>query len=160
VPPKSELRITLDDKEDAPQTVVVGGSVGSDVDLEVRPPSGGPLVGSIVLMGAGGACVLGGLWFVALGNIGASSSGAGRFYEPFRSVGYATIGIGAALALGGLVWLSSRSHEPQVFDSPTRGPEIYGRRDTLLGDVAVSKPRDASSVAPPPPTPLRYAVTF
>lgn len=160
VPPKSELRITLDDNEDAPHTVVVLASGGSDMDLEVRPAAAGPLAGSIVMMAAGGACVLAGLWFVALGNLGSSSTGVGRIFEPSKTYGYVTIGIGAALAVGGLVWLSARSHEPQVKDSPPRGPEIYGRRDTLLGDVAVAKPRDASRLAPTPPVPLEYSIAF
>jgi hypothetical protein len=73
------------------------------------------------------------------------------------------IGIGAAAAVAGFVWLLTRTHEPQVSESPHRDPGAYGRRETLLGDVALGKPRDATSAAsvlPPPFTPLQYGFSF
>ncbi len=129
--------------------------LGSEVDLEVRPASVGPLIGSIVLMGSGGAFVLSGLLFIALSDVTNSSLTGGKpsstnaeVSSTYKTTGYVCIGIGAAAAVAGFVWLLSRSHEPQVNESPYREPDVYGRRETLLGDVAVATPRDPTTANP------------
>ncbi len=166
VPPNSELRVTLGAHEDEPHTFVVPADLGPEVDLEVRPPSVGPLIGSVVLLGSGGGLVLSGLLFIALsdvhyGQVSSSTTQTSRdISSTYKTTGYVMIGIGAAAAVAGFVWFLSRSHEPQVLDSPHREPDVYGRRDTLLGDVALGKPRDATNLAPAPFTPLQYGFSF
>jgi hypothetical protein len=168
VPGNSELRVTLANNDDEPHTFVLPADLGSEVDLEVRPASLGPLIGSIVTMGVGGAFVLSGLLFIALsdvhyGSVGNTTSTQRDISTTYKTTGYVMIGLGAAAAIAGFVWFLSRSHEPQVFDSPYQQPQVYGRRETLLGDVALAKPRDPTSVitdAPLPFTPLHYGFSF
>jgi hypothetical protein len=172
VPGGSELRVTLGNDDDDPHTFVLPTDLGSELDLEVRPPSVGPLVGSIVLIGSGGALVLSGLAFIALadvagGSISASSASTSATHksisDTYKTTGYVMIGIGAAAAVAGFVWLLARSHEPQVSESPHREPDVYGRRETLLGDVAVATPCDPTSAAralPAPFTPLQHGFSF
>jgi hypothetical protein len=174
VPGGSELRVTLGNDDDDPHTFVLPTDLGSEVDLEVRPPSVGPLVGSIVLIGSGGAFVLSGLAFIALadvagGSISASSASTSStnksISDTYKTTGYVMIGIGAAAAVAGFVWFVYRTHEPQVSESPHRDPGAYSRRETFLGDVALARPRDrdptnATSVLPPPFTPLQYGFSF
>lgn len=168
VPGNSELRVTLGSAEDEPHTFVLPSDLGGEIDLEVRPASVGPLIGSIVLLGSGGAFVLSGLVFIALADVAGTSSGSGYSYSganrdlstTYKTTGYVMIGIGAAAAVAGFVWLLTRSHEPQVRDAPYRQPDVYGRRETLLGDVAVGKTPDPSLLAPAPILPLQYGFTF
>jgi len=169
VPGNSELRVTLGNNDEEPHTFVLPSDLGPEVELEVRPASVGPLIGSIVLIGSGGAFVLSGLIFIALSDVANSSlTGAGArttstnadLSSTYKTTGYVMIGIGAAAAIAGFVWLVSRSHEPQVRDTPLRGPDSYGRRETLLGDVAAAKPRDATTLVPAPFAPLQYGFTF
>jgi hypothetical protein len=167
VPGNSQLRVTLGNQEDDPHTFTLSADLGSEVDLEVRPASSGPLIGSIVLMGAGGVVALSGLAFIALSDLAGSSIG-GRSTSAtnrdvattYKTTGFVMIGVGAAVAIAGFVWLLSRSHEPQVVDAPYREPQVYGRRETLLGDVALGKPRDPRSDAPVPFMPLPYGFSF
>ena len=170
VPANSELRTTMNNNDEEPHTFVVPGDLGPEVDIQVRPASVGPLIGGIILMGSGGAFVLSGLLFVALADVtdGArtsynSASTAAyneRQADELKTVGFVMIGIGVAAAVVGLVWLTTRSHEPRVEGSPHRPVEVYGRAQTFLGDVALAKPRDATTVTAPPLTPLRLGFTF
>jgi hypothetical protein len=161
----TELRITLGNNDDEPHTFTVTGDLGSEIDLEVKPASVGPLVGGIVMMGSGGVFILSGLLFLALADLTDSSS---SIYNKSQTDGYATIGyvfigLGAAAAVGGLVWLVTRSQEPRVTDSPyhpDNRQKAYGRNDTLLGDMASLKPRDGTTLTPPPFTPLRLGFSF
>lgn len=73
------------------------------------------------------------------------------------------IGVGAAAALGGLIWLTQRSREPRVTGTRiAKGASaVYGRHDTLLGDVALLGARDAGAIALPPAVmPLHLRFTF
>ena len=150
----TELRLTMGSYEDEPHSYIVPGDQGSEVNVEVKPASVGPLVGGIVMMGAGGAFAVVGLLMLSVAEIGRGASGDG-----FKTAGYVVLGIGAVSAVGGLLWLLNRSHEPRTYDSPTRR-QVYGRAETLLGDVATLRPRDPSTSVPPPATPLRYGFTF
>lgn len=172
VPGNSELRVSVGNNDDESHAFVLPSDLGSEVDLEVRPASAGPLVGSIVLIGSGGVFVVTGLLFVALsdfaaGSISSSSASTSSNHESvsrtYKTTGYVMIGIGAAAAIAGFVWLTSRSHEPQVTEWPHEEPNVYSRRDTLLGDVALAKPRDPTSAAetlPAPLLPLHYGFSF
>jgi hypothetical protein len=167
LPGNSELRVTLANKDDEPHTFTLPADLGSEVDLEVRPASSGPLIGSIVLLGSGGVFMLTGLAFIALSDFahsglsGTTSASRDRdLASTYKTTGFVMLGLGAAAAVAGFVWLLSRSHEPQVIDAPYREPQVYGRRETLLGDVAFGKPRDPTSDAPLPFTPLQYGFTF
>jgi hypothetical protein len=168
VPVNSEMRVTLNNNDEEPHTFVVSGELGSEIDLEVRPASVGPLIGGIVMMGSGGAFILSGLLFLALADITDSSSSSlyrnTNKSEEYQTIGYVFIGLGAAAAAAGLVWLLTRSHEPRITDSPRRpgdrGPDVYGRNETLLGDIASLKPRDARTFTPAPFTPLRLGFSF
>lgn len=164
VPVNSELRATLANNDDEPHTFVVPGDLGPEVDLEVRPASAGPLIGGIVMMGSGGALVLSGLLFLALSDVRYSTSSTvynQSTQDSYKTIGYVFMGLGAAVAVGGLVWLLTRSHEPKVLDSPHREPAVYGRGETLLGDMAVAKRRNETLIATPPPfTPLELTFTF
>jgi hypothetical protein len=152
--PGTELRITLGSYEDEPHSFIVPSDAGPEVDVEVKPASVGPLVGGIVMMGGGGAFVLTGLLFLALADLGSS-----RNNDSVETTGFVLVGLGGASAAGGLVWLLSRSHEPRTYDRPTRRPS-WGRSETLLGDVAASRPRDPTTSVPAPFTPLRFGFTF
>jgi hypothetical protein len=164
----SELRVTLANNDEEPHSFALPSDLGPEVDLEVRPASVGPFIGSIVLLGTGGAFVLSGLVFIALADVAGTSSGSGYSYSganrdlstTYKTTGYVMIGIGAAAAVAGFVWLLTRSHEPQVRDAPHREADVYGRGETLLGDVAVAKPRDPSLLVPAPSTPLQYGFSF
>ena len=130
--------------------------------MEVRPASVGPLVGSIVLMGSGGAFVLSGAPLRRAERTSAIPRRSGSTTTPdsYKTVGFVLMGLGAATAAGGLIWLLSRSHEPKVEGAPHRAPDVYGRRDTVLGDVAVQKPRDAATTALPALAPFELSFTF
>jgi hypothetical protein len=168
IPVNSELRVTLGNNVDEPHEFVMTGDLGSEVDVEVKGPSIGPLIGGIVLMGVGGAFVLSGLLFVALGDLGKSTSSSSYSRDlasTYKTTGYVCIGLGAAAAVAGAVWLLTRSHEPQVKgapyrDQPQRAPDVYSRGETLLGDVAVATRRDPSFTMPSPVMPLQLGFTF
>lgn len=164
VPANAEMRATFSGKEDDSHSFIVPGDKGPEVDIEVRPPSAGPLVGSIVLMAAGGSFLLSGLLFVALADVsgtGRAGVGGGTNVDSddWRTIGFVMLGVGAAAAAGGLVWLATRSKEPRVIDFP-HANMTYGRTETVLGDVALGKPRDATTLVPAPSTPLRLGFTF
>jgi hypothetical protein len=169
LPGNSELRVTLANKDDEPHTFTLPSDLGSEVDLEVRPASSGPLIGSIVLLGSGGVFMLTGLAFIALSDFAHSgisgTTSAARDQDlasTYKTTGFVMLGLGAAAAVAGFVWLVSRSHEPQVIDAPyrEREPGVYGRRETVLGDVALGRPRDPTSDTPLPFTPLQYGFSF
>lgn len=156
----SELRVTLANNDEEPHTFEVPSDLGSEIDVQVRPASVGPLVGSIVLMGSGGALILSGAIMVALSDIRVSTTSGRSVTDGYKTIGLVMMGLGAATAVGGLVWLLTRSHEPKVEGAPHRAPDVYGRRDTLLGDVALQKPRDATTTLPLPATPFELRFTF
>lgn len=157
----SELRVTLANNDEEPHTFVLPGDLGPEVDLEVRPPSVGSLVGSIVLMGSGGALVLSGLLFLALSGIRVDSSAGGTVTNSYKPIGYTFIGLGVACAAGGLIWLLTRSQEPRVQGAPYYPPApVYGRGETLLGDVAMQKPRDPTTAIVAPSTPFQLQLSF
>lgn len=161
VPANGEMRVTLANNDDEPHTFAVPGDLGPEVEIEVRPASVGPLIGSIVMMGSGGAFALCGLLLIALSDVGPHNNGIYQNNNSgdLKTAGFVLIGIGGAAAVAGLIWLSTRSREPRVNDSPYRVPEVYGRAATFLGDVAVAKPRSPTP-ATPAFAPLSYGFTF
>lgn len=157
----SELRVTLANNDEEPHTFEVPSDLGPEIDVEVRPASVGPLVGGIVLMGSGGAIALSGALFLALSDVRyPSGSGTTRSSpESYKTVGFVLLGIGAACAAGGLIWLLTRSHEPKVDGAP-HSQDRYGRRETVLGDVAAQKPRDPTTSILPPAAPFELTFAF
>ena len=158
----SELRVTLANNDEEPHSFEVPSDLGPEIDVEVRPASAGPLVGSIVLMGSGGGLALSGALFIALSDVrypSGSSSRSSSTPESYKTVGFVLLGIGAACAAGGLIWLLTRSHEPKVDGAP-HFQDTYGRRETVLGDVAVQKPRDPTTAILPPAAPFELSFTF
>ncbi len=156
----SELRVTLANNDEEPHTFEVPPDLGPEIDVEVRPASVGPLVGGIVLMGSGGALALSGALFIALSDVRYPSVG-GRSSTPdsYKTVGFVLLGVGAACAAGGLIWLLTRSHEPKVEGAP-HFHDTVGRRETVLGDVAVQKPRDPTPTNLPPAAPFELTFAF
>ena len=145
---------------------------GPEIDLQVKAASVGPLVGGIVAMGAGGVFVLSGLLFIALADLNTStsnsfgnnqSSTSKSISDTYKVTGYVCIGLGAAAAIVGLIVLTTRSHEPRTSEGPhaAPAPQVSGRADTFLGDVAAAKPRDRDpSGVLPAISPLTYTVRF
>jgi hypothetical protein len=169
IPANSELRTTLNNNDEEPHTFSVPSDAGPEVEIEVKPASIAPVVGGIILMGSGGVFVLTGLLFVALGDVTESTSSSSYSSSTYsrnqsdelKTTGYVCIGLGAAAAVAGLIWLTTRSHEPRVTEKARRSREVYGRAETLLGDVALAKPRDpATLTAPPAVMPLNLSFTF
>ena len=108
-------------------------------------------------MGTGGAIAFVGLIAIAIANAERSIRGS----DDLQTAGIVVTGIGVVTAAGGLLWLLNRSHEPRTNDKPHRpGSHVYGRGETLLGDVAAARPRDPASAVPAPPAPLRVGFTF
>ena len=156
-PVGAELRMTIGGYDDEPHSFTVPGDVGPELDVEIKPASVGPLVGGIVMMGTGGAVAILGLLCIAV----ASSASNVRGADDLQTFGIVVTGIGAVSAGAGLLWLSTRSHEPRTTEKQHRpGSRVYGRNETLLGDLASARPRDPASVIATPATPLRLGFTF
>lgn len=156
-PVGTELRVTIGGYDDEPHGFTVPGDVGPEMDVEVKPASVGPLVGGIVMMGAGGAVAVVGLLCIAVANSASNVHGA----DDLQTFGIVVTGIGAVSAGAGLLWLSTRSHEPRTTEKQHRpGSRVYGRNETLLGDIASARPRGPASVIAAPATPLRLGFTF
>jgi len=174
IPQNSELRTTLNNNDEEPHTFTVPSDAGPEVDLEVKPASLAPVIGGIILMGSGGVFVLTGLLFVALGDVTdsnsdgiSSSSYSSSSYQKSQSdelktTGYVCIVLGAAAAVGGLIWLTTRSHEPRINEAPHRSHQraVYGRAETVFGDMALAKPRDPTTAIGPAVTPFSYSFSF
>jgi hypothetical protein len=122
--------------------------MGQEVDIEVKGPSVGALVGGIVMLGSGGALMLSGLVLIAISD---TRSGFIK-YDDYSTAGYVCIGIGAGVAIGGLILMLTRSHEPRVEGDPHRpgANYYYGREATFVADTASAKPRDPTTAIPPP----------
>ena len=156
-PVGTELRMTIGGYDDEPHSFIVPGDVGPEMDVEIKPASVAPLVGGIVMMGAGGGVAILGLLCIAVADSASSLRGA----DDLLTVGIVVTGIGVASTGAGLLWLLTRSHEPRTTEKQHRpGSRVYGRNETLLGDVASLRPRDAASSLATPPTPLRFGFTF
>ncbi len=156
-PVGTELRMTIGSYEDEPHTFIVPGDVGPEMDVEIRPASIGPLVGGIVMMGTGAATAIVGLLCIAIANAASNTYGA----DDLQTFGIVVTAIGAVSAAGGLLWLTTRSHEPRTTEKQHRpGSRVYGRSETLLGDIASARLRDPASAIGTPATPLRLGFTF
>ena len=156
-PVGAELRMTIGGHDDEPHSFTVPGDVGPEMDVEIKPASVGPLVGGIVMMGTGGAVAILGLLCIAV----ASSASSVRGADDLQTIGIVITGVGAVSVGGGLLWLSTRSHEPRTTEKQHRpGSRVYGRNETLLGDVASARPRDPANAIAAPATPLRLGFTF
>ena len=154
----SELRVTLRNNDEEPHTFEVPSDLGPEIDAEVRPASSGPLIGGIVLMGSGGAIVLSGALMVIMSDLNFSGS-LRNSQDEYKTIGFVMMGLGVATAVGGLIWLLSRSHEPRVQGAPHLA-DVYGRRETVLGDVAAQKPRDPTTAVLPAAAPFTLSFTF
>ncbi|MBS2020008.1 MAG: hypothetical protein JST00_44515 [Deltaproteobacteria bacterium] len=169
IPAHTPLRVTYNDREDDPKDFDAGPRVGEELAVEVKAPSAGPVIGGAILMGVGGASILSGVILVALAedlrdNI-ISASG-------YRSVGFVTIGIGAALAIAGIVWFTGRSHEPRIEAYPSRGGDDRyddrerdrrrrrSRAETFLEDQALAKPVDPLAPIAPAAAPVGWSFAF
>ncbi|MBX3191897.1 MAG: hypothetical protein KF819_33205 [Labilithrix sp.] len=150
VPVGAQMRATVGEN-DEPHFFAVPADMGQEIDVEIRGPSVGALVGGIVMLGTGGALLLSGAILVALA--GDTRNSIIDTESLYRTTGYVCIGIGAGVAIGGLVLLLTRSTEPRVEADPHRqgGDRYYGREETMLSDVAAAKPRDPSTAIPPAP---------
>jgi len=172
VPAGDTLRITWGDHEEDPHDMPVAAGYGQEVEVEVKGPSVGPVIGGAIMMGVGGASILSGLILVAISDIDTLD---GRSNLSLDTMGYVFIGVGAGLAVGGLVWLIARSHEPRVEAWTYKGeePARYDDRDRdrdrrrrknraemFLGDEALARPRDPMLPLGPAPTPLRWGFAF
>ena len=156
-PVGTELRMTIGSYEDEPHAFIVPGDVGPEMDVEIRPASIGPLVGGIVMIGTGAGTALLGLLCIAVANAASSAHGA----DDLQTFGIVVTAIGAVSAGGGLLWLTTRSHEPRTTEKEHRpGSRVYGRSETLLGDLASARPREPGSHLGSPATPLRLGFTF
>ena len=142
-PVGTELRVTMASSENEPHSYVVPGDLGPEMDLEVRPASVGPLVGGIVMMGSGGAFVLSGLLFLALADL---SKGSPVDNSGMKTAGWVCIGLGAAAAVGGLVWLLTRSHEPRIMDTPRRLARPMVTAALTLSSVTSPRPARETTV--------------
>lgn len=165
VAPGSEMQVTLTGDNGEAHAFVLPGDLGPEIDIVVKPASIAPVVGGIVMMGSGGGLALLGLLFVALGSVVEAAPNADtEKAQDLQTAGYVVIGVGAAVALGGLVWLTQRSREPRVTGFPHRqgSSATYGRHDTLLGDLAVFERRPAANPTALPAAfmPLQLRFTF
>jgi hypothetical protein len=170
IPINSEMRVTLNNNDDEPHTFTITGESGPEIDLQVKPASLGPMIGGIVAMGAGGALALSGLLFLALAGLEEDTPTSGSTStqlqkdtaDTYRATGWVCIVLGGAAAVTGLVVLTTRSKEPRTGERPYKEqapPTIYGRNETMLGDVAALRPREAMPFKPAF-TPLKYGFTF
>jgi hypothetical protein len=170
VPPAAELRVSLGDSDDA-KVFSVPNEVGTELDVEVRAPGKGGIVGGIAMLAGAGLSLLIGAGLTAYSTNESSRSG-----KETLAAGIVFFGIGAGLGLGGILLIANRSHEPRVKGTPYRpGRDLddegdrdrrrkrdrdrSGRDDTMLGDLAAARHQDALAL-PPAFAPLQLDFTF
>lgn len=152
--PGTPLRVTLGDSSE-PHDFVMSGHPGSDLDVEVRPASKGPLAGGIVMVSLGAPTALVGLILLAVSGIGSSSD------ADLRTAGLVVLGVGGAVTVGGIALIANRSHEPRIREDEHGGDRAEratdSRANVFASDVATL--RHASPVAPAF-TPLTWGLSF
>lgn len=145
------LRVTYGDDSEG-HDFTMEGTPGTDVDLEVRPASKGALIGGIVMASTGGAVALIGLLLVAVSKLSNNESDT-------RTAGWVTTGVGASLAIGGVVLIASRSREPRLKQTE-HTPSPYYAKDAPSRVAFDAPPRDAPSLTPAAFTPLTIGFQF
>jgi hypothetical protein len=158
LPPGAELRVMLGDSEDS-HVFNVPQDLGSEVDVEVRAPGKGGLVGGIIMVSIGGIFAIAGIALTALSTEERSGSRTGTL-----TGGLVCLGLGVGLGLPGILLMANRSREPRVRETPHRDrPGRYGRSETLLGDVAEGRPGDRgrdTGTVPVAVTPFQLGFAF
>jgi hypothetical protein len=139
--PGTRLVVTHGDSDEGHE-LTMSGAPGSEVDLEVRPPSKGALAGGIVLVAIGGLTALIGGILVAVAAEGKGSD------EKLMTPGLITLAAGGGLTVGGIFLLTNRTSEPRVHE--------YGGQ----GRAPLSSTGERTALAPPALTPLSWAVQF
>jgi len=168
IPANTPLRVTYNDHEDDPKDFDAGNRVGDEIAVEVKGPSLAPVIGGAIMMGVGGASVISGIILVALSD-DLKSNVFGTDYT--KTLGYVTIGVGAALTIAGVVWFATRSSEPRIDAYPYRGDRDEddrgrdrrrrrSRAESFLEDEALAKPRDPLAPMAPAAAPLTWSVAF
>lgn len=88
------------------------------------------------------------------------------------TMGEVLVGLGAAVAAGGLIWFIAAPRSPRVTTFTSSGgqsvPENDGgrgrhrrsRAQAFLGDEATARPSDPLMPVAPPPSPLRWSFAF
>lgn len=170
IPANTPLRVTYNDREDDPKDFDAGNRVGEEIAVEVKGPSVAPVIGGAIMMGVGGVSVISGILLVALSeDLDNNSRLFGTDYT--KTLGYVTIGVGAALTVAGIIWFASRSSEPRIDAYPYRGERDEddrgrdrrrrrSRAESFLEDEALAKPRDPLAPIAPAAAPLSWSVAF
>lgn len=140
LPTANEYQVTLGESEQ--HLFGLSPDAGREVDLEVRPASKGQLAGGIVMTSLGGVTALVGVMLLALQSAmdSAVSSGGSSGSDEVGVAGWGCLGVGSAVAIGGIVLITSRSTEPRVNQSPY-GARAAGNR-ALFEDAASNRRRE------------------
>lgn len=156
LPPGAELRVMLEDSDDS-HVFNVPNDMGAEVDIEVRKPGKGGLVGGIIMVSIGGIFAIAGIALTALSTEERSSK------TGTLTGGLVCLGLGVGLGLPGILLITNRSQEPKVKGNPHRDRYDrygrYGRNESLLADVAEAQHRDPVTTAAAI-TPLRLGFSF
>jgi hypothetical protein len=132
VKPGTDLRVTLGNDEDHPQTFTLPSDQGREVDVLVQPASKGPKIAGIIMIPVGFSLAGIGLLLVSL------SYSSGLLKSPDSRVpGFALLGTGLAIGTGGILLLALRSKDPRV--------EVEGREP----DKAKDGPKEPGPAQPP-----------
>jgi hypothetical protein len=110
IPAGTPLRATITDHEDEPYDFTLSNEQAREVDIVARRGGRGALAGGIVMTSVGGLGVLVGIIFTAF-SFGAFPGGN---ESALRTAGLISLGIGGALAVGGVAIIVTRSYEPVV----------------------------------------------
>jgi hypothetical protein len=153
LPPGAELRITIGD-EDEGRVMTVPNDRAGDVDVEVRPPGKGAVVGGVIMLPIGGILLLAGAVLTAVSADRGSSRGGEL------AGGLVCLALGGGLVVGGILLLANRSHEPRLKQVPHRSRERYSRDQTVLGDLAAGEHHDPLAFPQTAIAPLPLAFTF
>jgi hypothetical protein len=149
--PNTPLQITFGDDSSEPFPIVISGTPGKDVEVEVLPPSRGALAGGIVLVSIGGLVAFIGVVLLA---IGASDNGEHDLFTP----GLIVTAIGGGMTAGGIALMVSRSKKPRVRHRELdEVPRTESRAITFGDDVAAWKPR---SPVPAAFAPIGWSFAF
>jgi hypothetical protein len=143
--PGTPLHVTFGDSDDG-HDLLLEGKPGTDVDLEVRAASKGPLAGGIVLTIVGGLTALIGLVLVGV-------AAGDRGDEDLMSPGLITLAVGGGLTVAGIFLIAGRSSEPRVRELAQQ----QSRRALFRSDLATLH---GSSPAGAAFAPLSWGIAF
>ena len=112
-----QLHVTYGaDEDDKGTDLTVLAADGEDLDVEVTQRPIAPVVGSIAMITAGALAILGGI-VLAGRQLRSGSESPGAF------VPAVLIGTGAAVGIGGLIWLRHQSKGPHLDATPLRSAD-------------------------------------